>query len=50
MREIVRDVTIGANFVVLLIVKLSPDGTLLASLHSYLRNGDKMPASLRVVG
>jgi [CysO sulfur-carrier protein]-S-L-cysteine hydrolase len=50
MREIVGDATIGANFVVLLIVKLSPDGVLITSVHSYLPNGDRIPASLRLVG
>lgn len=50
MREIVGDATIGANFVVLLIVKLSPGGALLTSVDSYLPNGDRIPASLRLVG
>ena len=49
MREIVGDAAIGANFAVLLIVKLNADGVLLTSLHAYLPNGDKIPASLRLV-
>jgi hypothetical protein len=49
MREIIGDVTIGANFVVLLVVKLGPDGALLASLHSYLPNGDRISATLQLV-
>ena len=49
MREIVGDAAIGANFAVLLIVKLNADGVLLTSLHAYLPNGEKIPASLRLV-
>jgi hypothetical protein len=41
MREIVQDSNVGANFVALLIVKLDPDGNLLASAHAYLPDGSK---------
>src|SRR2546427_2280770 len=39
MREIIHDPKLGANFVVLLIVKLDPSGALVASLHTYLPDG-----------
>lgn len=47
MQEIVGDATIGANFVVLLIVKLSPEGGLLTSIYSYLPNGEKVRAKVQ---
>lgn len=46
MSEIVDDLTVGANFVVLLIVKLGPSGNLLASLHTYLPGGVKHRSSI----
>jgi hypothetical protein len=49
MREVVGDETIGANFVVLLIVKLGPDGELRTSVHTYLPNGDRIRAALQIV-
>ncbi len=49
MQEIVGDATIGANFVVLLIVKLSPDGEVRTSAHTYLPNGDRIRATLQLV-
>ena len=41
MREIVQDNEVGANFVVLLIVKLTGTGQLIASVHTYLPDGSK---------
>jgi [CysO sulfur-carrier protein]-S-L-cysteine hydrolase len=41
MMEIVQDPEVGANFVVLLVVKLNPSGQLLGSIHTYLPNGRK---------
>jgi hypothetical protein len=39
--KIVQDHGVGANFVVLLIVKLTGAGQLLASVHTYLPDGSK---------
>lgn len=39
MREIVLDASVAANFVVLMIVKLSPQGTLIGTAHTYLPDG-----------
>lgn len=39
MRQIVSDETVGANFAVLLIVKLGGDGALLGTVHTYLPSG-----------
>lgn len=50
MREIVDDPSVGANFAVLLIVKLGPFGNLLASLHTYLPGGVKQTASVCLRG
>ena len=47
MREIVQDTRVGANFVVLLIVKLIADGKLAASVHTYLPDGSKHLSVLR---
>lgn len=47
MREIIQDARVGANFVVLLIVKLAADGKLDASVHTYLPDGSKHPSLLR---
>jgi len=41
MKEIIQDPEVGANFVVLLIVKLEGQGELVASLHTYLPDGTK---------
>jgi hypothetical protein len=41
MREIIQDPEVGANFVVLLIVKLNQAGQILASVHTYLPDGSK---------
>ena len=39
MQEIVSDRSVGANFVVLMIVKLNPKGSLMGTAHTYLPNG-----------
>lgn len=39
MREIVLEASVAANFVVLMIVKLSPQGTLIGTAHTYLPDG-----------
>jgi hypothetical protein len=41
MRAIVQDPEIGANFVVLLIVKLDQAGGIVATAHTYLPDGSK---------
>lgn len=46
MLEIVMDETVGANFVVLVIVKLTPDGGLIGTAHTYLPNGVKSQSCL----
>lgn len=48
MREIVQDIRVGANFVVLLIVKLAGEGQLEASVHTYLPDGSKHSSQLRL--
>lgn len=47
MHEIVQDKRVGANFVVLLVVKIADDGKLDASVHTYLPDGSKHPSLLR---
>lgn len=39
MHEIIDDPTVGANFVVLVVVKLDSAGALIGSAHTYLPNG-----------
>jgi proteasome lid subunit RPN8/RPN11 len=39
MMEIILDRSVGANFIVLMIVKLSPQGALIGSVHTYLPDG-----------
>ena len=46
MIEIVLDSTVGANFVVLLLVKLDLHGGLLANAHLYLPNATRMRCHL----
>ena len=46
MLEIVMDETVGANFAVLLIVKLMPDRGLVGTAHTYLPNGVKSQSQL----
>ena len=47
MKQIVQDPEVGANFVVLLIVKLDSIGTLIARAHMYLPNGEKHRSIVR---
>jgi hypothetical protein len=49
MTEIVQDSTAGANFAVLLVVKLVKD-ELVATLHTYLPDGTKHPSTLEHQG
>lgn len=46
MHEIVNDPSVGANFVVLLIVKLDSSGALLSGVHTYLPGGIKHRSSV----
>jgi [CysO sulfur-carrier protein]-S-L-cysteine hydrolase len=46
IREIVMDETVGANFVVLVIVKLNADKGLIGTAHTYLPNGKKTQSHL----
>lgn len=46
MMDIVKDVRVGANFVVLLVVKLSRQGELEGSAHTYLPDGTFAPSVL----
>lgn len=39
MQEIISDESVGANFVVLMIVKLRPEGALFGTAHTYLSHG-----------
>jgi [CysO sulfur-carrier protein]-S-L-cysteine hydrolase len=48
IREIVEDRDVGANFVVLLIVKLAGDGELLTRAYTYLPNGTKSESTVTV--
>jgi proteasome lid subunit RPN8/RPN11 len=48
MLQIVQDETVGANFAVLLILKLSPEGELVSTAHTYLPDGVRMPSVVRV--
>lgn len=41
MREIVEDPSVGATFVVLLVLKLGADGSLTGTAHTYLPDGSK---------
>jgi len=47
MRQIVEDSEVGANFVVLLIVKLDAKGGLAATVHTYLPDGSKHRSEVR---
>ena len=47
MREIVQDDRVGANFIVLLIVKLTGEGEMEGSVHTYLPDGSKHRSLLR---
>lgn len=48
MYEIVSDASVGANFVVLMIAKLSASGTLIGTVHTYLPNGSAEKSTLIV--
>jgi [CysO sulfur-carrier protein]-S-L-cysteine hydrolase len=48
IREIVEDRYVGANFVVLLIVKLADKGELLMRAYTYLPNGTKYESTVSV--
>lgn len=39
MHDIITDPLVGANFIVLIIVKLNPSGKLIGTVHTYLPNG-----------
>jgi integrative and conjugative element protein (TIGR02256 family) len=49
MLEIVQDDTVGANFAVLLIVKLSQDDKLSATAHTYFPSGLRRTANVKVI-
>jgi integrative and conjugative element protein (TIGR02256 family) len=49
MRDIVSDPTVGANFVVLLILRLDAFGGLVGSVHTYTPNGTIEPAGLKIL-
>ena len=44
MLQIVQDETVGANFAVLLIVKLGAEGELVCTAHTYLPDGLRAPS------
>lgn len=46
MLEIVQDESVGANFVVLLIVKLNPNGKLIGTAHTYLPDGRRVRSTI----
>jgi len=48
IREIVEDRDVGANFVVLLIVKLAANGELLMRAYTYLPDGTKSESTVTV--
>jgi integrative and conjugative element protein (TIGR02256 family) len=48
MHEIISDVSVGANFVVLVIVKLNTSGDLIGTVHTYLPNGSVQRSKLIV--
>lgn len=47
MLQIVQDLAVGANFVVLLVVKLNLEGQLIGSAHTYFPNGIRAKAVIR---
>lgn len=49
MLQIVQDDTVGANFAVLLIVKLSQDRKLIATAHTYFPDGQQVAASIKIM-
>ncbi len=48
MLEIIQDHSVGANFVVLLIVKLDPNGELVATVHTYLPDGTRHLSDVKI--
>lgn len=50
MLQIVQDEEVGANFAMLLIVKLGPNGRLAATAHTYFPSGSRLPANLQTGG
>ncbi|HQS58367.1 MAG: hypothetical protein B7Y56_09660 [Gallionellales bacterium 35-53-114] len=46
MLQIVQDESVGANFAVLLIVKLNPNGQLVGSAHTYLPKGGRARSTI----
>ena len=48
MLQIVQDKSVGANFAVLLIVKLDPDGRLVSTAHTYLPDGTRMGSIIQL--
>lgn len=49
MRQIVQDPQVGANFVVLVIVKLDAEEQLIATAHTYLTDGTKHRSTVRML-
>ena len=47
MLQIVQDENVGANFAVLMIIKLGLDGELIATVHTYLPDGTRMRSNIR---
>lgn len=48
MYEIISDASVGANFVVLVIVKLDTSGNLIGTVHTYFPNGSVQRSALIV--
>ena len=48
MLQIVKDETVGANFVALLITKLGPGGEMISTVHTYLPDGSKIPSTFKI--
>jgi integrative and conjugative element protein (TIGR02256 family) len=48
MHEIISDISVGANFVVLVIVKLNTSGNMIGTVHTYLPDGSVQQSTLIV--
>lgn len=48
MLQIVQDKEVGANFAVLLIVKLGSEGELVSTAHTYLPDGTRVLSEMRI--
>lgn len=48
MLQIVQDRAVGANFAVLLITKIGPDGELVLTAHTYLPDGARIPSIVKI--